>query len=147
MTEAAQSSNGSAPTAKRVIGRPFEPGKSGNPGGRPKGLASSIRETVPADDLKRYYEAIWRLDKPTLKALGIAIKDCTLVERNRAGEWLSDRGYGKAPAYAPIADENPLELDDVDRRIDETLDELAEAREAKAARTDPGTDLAGTGTG
>lgn len=35
-----------------VIGRPFAPGMSGNPGGRPKGLARYVRELV-GDDGRR----------------------------------------------------------------------------------------------
>lgn len=34
----AQSAQNSNPTARKVIGRPFPKGKSGNPGGRPKKL-------------------------------------------------------------------------------------------------------------
>jgi hypothetical protein len=34
----------SAPTAPRVIGRPFERGRSGNPGGRPRGIEARARE-------------------------------------------------------------------------------------------------------
>lgn len=30
----------------RVVGRPFAPGVSGNPGGRPRGLARYVRELV-----------------------------------------------------------------------------------------------------
>jgi hypothetical protein len=42
---------------KQRIGRPFEPGKSGNPAGRPKGARSKLSEAFLqafADDFERY---------------------------------------------------------------------------------------------
>jgi hypothetical protein len=39
-------------TATRVVGRPFAKGVSGNPGGRPRGLARYVRELV-GDDGRR----------------------------------------------------------------------------------------------
>jgi len=33
----------------RRIGRPFQPGQSGNPGGRPKGLAKAVRDASGGD--------------------------------------------------------------------------------------------------
>lgn len=33
----------------RRIGRPFQPGQSGNPGGRPKGVAKAVREACGGD--------------------------------------------------------------------------------------------------
>jgi hypothetical protein len=32
-----------------IVGRPFPKGRSGNPGGRPKGLAKYVRELVGDD--------------------------------------------------------------------------------------------------
>ena len=43
--EPAENSDGTV----RRIGRPFEPGQSGNPGGRPKGLAKAVRDASGGD--------------------------------------------------------------------------------------------------
>lgn len=124
----AQNSNGAAP------GRPFKPGESGNPGGRPKGLAAKIRELAPPDQLAGYYTAIWARDEDKLLELGITLKDVTLAERTKAADWLADRGYGKAPQYA-AQDGDPLDLDVIDQSINAVLDELAAKRETKAPGT------------
>ena len=132
------------PENRNDAGR-FVPGQSGNPGGRPKGLAAAVRELAPAEDLVKWYTAIWLRDKATLLKLGVPLKSVTLAERNKAGEWLTERGYGKAPTHAPIEGENPLELDSIARRIAAVVDELAARREADAAGSAPLTELAGTG--
>lgn len=105
----------------------FKPGFSGNPGGRPKGLAVRVRELMPEEELVAGMVKIAKGQK-------VAGQKPTVAEIIRAREWLADRGHGKAPAFAPIEGENPLELDDVSRQIDATLDELAARREAQAAR-------------
>ena len=33
-------------STKTVVGRPFLPGQTGNPGGRPKGMSAYVRETT-----------------------------------------------------------------------------------------------------
>ena len=45
---------------------------------------------------------------------------------------LLDRGYGKAPAFAVMEADDPLELSDIAREIQGIADELAARREAKA---------------
>ena len=112
----------------------FKPGVSGNPGGRPKGLASKIRELAPAEELASYYIALWQRDGKVLRKLGIKVAEVTLAERTKAADWLADRGYGKAPQYAPVSDEDPLELDATDSSIAAVLDDLASRRETKAPR-------------
>ncbi len=124
VSEQPQGRNGSGP---RLPNGRFAPGHSGNPGGMPKGLAATVRAQMSEADLTNGMVRI-------AKGLKIAGQKPTIVEIMRAREWLADRGHGKAPAFAPIEGENPLELSDVDRAITAALDELAPRREAEAAR-------------
>ena len=72
--------------------RPFKPGTSGNPGGRPKGaagFAERIRQaTKEGQDLMAWALAIAR--NPKAKDRMAAIK------------WLGDRGWGTAPQEITI---------------------------------------------
>jgi hypothetical protein len=54
-------------------------------------------------------------------------------ERDRIAAYreLLDRGWGKAPAFAAMEAEDPLELSDIAREIQGIADELAARREAK----------------
>ena len=74
----------------RVIGRPFAPGMSGNPGGRPKGLARYVRELV-GDDGRRVADFMLAVLEDE--------REPTLV-RMEAGRWLADRGFGRS--HVPI---------------------------------------------
>lgn len=72
-----------APLALR--GRPFLPGNSANPGGRPKGLAALVREqTKDGAELVRFMLGVLRGRKTPLRY------------RLEAAAWLADRGFGKA---------------------------------------------------
>ncbi len=74
-------------TTTRIIGRPFPKGVSGNPGGRPKGLARYVRELV-GDDGRRIADFMLEvLDDETERT----------ETRLKAAGWLADRGFGKAP--------------------------------------------------
>ncbi len=79
------------------------------------------------------------------KGFKVAGQKPTIVEIMRAREWLADRGHGKAPAFALIEGENPLELTDLGNEIAATLDDLAEKRAARAAGGSEAPPLAGTG--
>jgi hypothetical protein len=75
-------------------GRPFEPGQSGNPGGRPKVIAELrelARQHTPA--------AIEELARLALKARSEAVRVSAIRE-------LLDRGYGKTTSL-PVAVELP----------------------------------------
>lgn len=136
VTAGPENTNGSR---KRDAKGKFLRGTSGNPGGRPKGLAAEVRDAYPAHEMVADMLRV-------AKGLKVQGQKPTIADMTKAREWLADRGYGKAAAFAAVEGGDPLELGAVDKAIDETLDELAEAREAKAARTDPGEDLAGAGS-
>ncbi len=77
----------SSETVGAVIGRPFAKGVSGNPGGRPKGLARYVRDLV-GDDGRRIADFM----------LGVLNDETERTEtRMQAATWLADRGFGKAP--------------------------------------------------
>ena len=68
-----------------VPGRPFLPGQSGNPGGRPKSLSGLVRqETKDGAELVAFHLRILRGRKQPLRY------------RLEAAAWLADRGFGKA---------------------------------------------------
>jgi Family of unknown function (DUF5681) len=65
-------------------GRPFAPGVSGNPGGRPKGLVRRIHEeTGDGAELVDYMLSVFRDGHESTKS------------RVQAATWLADRGFGK----------------------------------------------------
>lgn len=77
-------------------GRPFKPGQSGNPGGRPKGIAAAARQHTDR----------------CIAVLAEALESPDARTRIAAAHELLDRGYGKAIA-ATASVSNPLgDLDD-----------------------------------
>jgi hypothetical protein len=99
----------------------FKPGQSGNPSGRPKGIARVFREMVDLNEAAKGLLAI-ATDEKTRSA-----------DRIKAWAELLDRGYGKAPAFAAVEGYDPLELDEVAQEIQRISDDLKKRREQKAA--------------
>ena len=71
--------------------RGFLPGQSGNPGGRPRGLAALVR--AQTNDGKELVNLMLRVLRGTLAVNG---KKPSISDRMKAAEWLADRGWGKA---------------------------------------------------
>jgi hypothetical protein len=96
-------------TTGGVTGKGFMPGQSGNPRGRPKGLAKATRELVGEDGMA-LVELWWDI-----------ARDETRRDRDRleASRLLADRGWGKAPTYAAIEDADPLDLPSLEAAAEE----------------------------
>jgi Family of unknown function (DUF5681) len=96
-------------TTGGVTGKGFMPGQSGNPRGRPKGLARATRELVGEDGMA-IAQLWWDI-----------ARDETRRDRDRleASRLLADRGWGKAPTYAAIEEEDPLDLANLEQAAEE----------------------------
>ena len=111
--------NNARSTTGGITGAGFVPGRSGNPSGRPRGLARIIRELV-GDDGRQIAE-FWlaTMSNPTAR----------LAERLEASRLLADRGWGKAAKGEPTAEEMAptphRTLADVDREIELLCADLA----------------------
>jgi hypothetical protein len=123
MTGNDETGNGQVVAADRHPSR-WKPGQSGNPNKvyarKVPGIARKIRECLN--------------DDPTPLIYGLIDIACNEKEKTSdriaAYRELLDRGYGKAPAFAPIEskDDDPLERSDLDKAILEIVDELAARR-------------------
>ena len=111
-----------APISIRRVGRPFPPGVSGNPGGRPRGLVSAIRsETQDGAELVRFMLSVLRAEVP----------GATLRDRMAAASWLADHGFGRPlltdPAGAVVQVQPTLVVQALAKVSDAALDELSKA--------------------
>lgn len=81
-----------APPPKKKKGlpphlKPWKKGQSGNPGGRPKGLAADIR--AKTNNLAAQIEMMIQI------SLG-QVSKATVRDRIEATKWLADRGHGRS---------------------------------------------------
>lgn len=83
-----------------ITGRGFQPGQSGNPGGRPKGLSRRVRELVGNDGraIAEYMLSVMTDER------------ARTADRMEAAKWLADRGFGRAVQALDI-DVHPSSLD------------------------------------
>jgi hypothetical protein len=116
----------SAGTASRAVGRPFPKGTSGNPGGRPKGLATYVRELV-GDDGRRIADFM----------LGVLDDEAERTEtRMQAATWLADRGFGKAPMAMDAVEGEAVQIivrsafEDADRAAEGFRSEILRLRQS-----------------
>ena len=101
------------------------PGKSGNPSGRPKGIAKAVREACGGD--------------PTMLVEGLLAiaagegaggKPARVADQIRAHELLLAYGWGKPATFVPIEGVDPLEHDEVAAEIRAIAEQLERGRDA-----------------
>ena len=87
-----------------VTGKGFVPGQSGNPGGRPRGLARRVRELVgdDGDEIVRFMFDV--MSNPKAR----------MADRIEAARWLGDRGFGRSvqPIDLDVNQPHALNLSD-----------------------------------
>jgi hypothetical protein len=83
-------------------------GVSGNPGGRPQGLARAARELVGGDG-EALVQIWWDIARDETR------RDSDRLE---ASKLLADRGWGKAAVFSP-QEGDPLGLEDAQRAAEE----------------------------
>jgi len=83
-------------------------GVSGNPGGRPQGLAKATRELVGEDGMKLVEFWLSIMEDPMRRD----------SDRLEASRLLADRGWGKAAVYEPL-EGDPLDLAAMEQAAEE----------------------------
>lgn len=124
--EIAASGNSGGTVARASNLRPWKPGQSGNPAGRPKGIAAVVKERVEPGTL---VDILLEVATDSRAKPG---------ERIAAVRELTDRGWGKAPAFAAIEGADPLELGAIASEIQGIADELARRREGRTPKSPEG---------
>jgi hypothetical protein len=127
----------------------FRRGQSGNPGGRPKGLARKVREVIgeDADALVGFWTGVLSGEilttKTTLDTNGKAVTTeysmvpVSVSDRIAVSKLIAERGWGRAPEFVPI-EADPLDLADKEsagmaERLEARLNEMTERRRKNEA--------------
>ena len=118
------SNNGETTQLGGVTGRGFRPGQSGNPSGRPKGIAKAVREACGGDptELVEGLRAIARGE-------GASAKPARAADQIRAYEVLLAYGWGKPATFVAIEGVDPLEQDEVAAEIRSIAEALKRERD------------------
>jgi hypothetical protein len=95
-------------TTGGITRKGFMPGRSGNPGGRPKSLAKATRALVGEDGMK-LVELWWSIASDPMR------RDSDRLEASRL---LADRGWGKPANFEPL-EGDPLDLADAEKAAEE----------------------------
>jgi hypothetical protein len=108
----------------------FRKGQSGNPGGRPKGIARITRELLGDDG-----EAAVRFLAAVMDGGPLLDGAVPSVSERITAKLLIERGWGRAPEFAPVEDRDPLELrggdEDLAASFDRRMDELGAKRRSR----------------
>jgi hypothetical protein len=92
-----QTAENSKASEKRIVGRPFRKGESGNPGGRPPGLRRAIQQAT--DDGRDLVDLMLKVMAGRAIRIDGRLYRPTLADRLAAVDWLATRGFG-APVSA-----------------------------------------------
>jgi hypothetical protein len=110
-----------------VKGLGFMAGRSGNPGGRPKGLARATRDLVGEDGMALVQ--LWSIAQDETR------RD---PDRLEASKLLADRGCGKVATYEP-QEGDPFDLATMEQAAEEFTREIAPLAEFHRRDADPST--------
>ena len=123
----------SAGAARKVVGRPFPKGVSGNPGGRARGLAAYVKSKV-GDNGEQLVDALYAIAFGDAVArqdvFGEMMAPPKLRDRQQAISELMDRGFGKSVQSVDVEATVSPYADDTEEQLQARLEELQAAQEA-----------------